>query len=53
MKTRDECDGKGYKLLTIAAGGELRVIKEWCDVCKGTGKERVELDRNGVRWELE
>ena len=47
------CLGKGYNKKTITEGGELQVIKVWCEKCEGSGKIPFEGDRDNINWEGE
>jgi len=48
-----ECEGAGSHPKTVAYGGDLRVVREVCPVCKGEGIVRYEGKRNGIEWERE
>ncbi len=59
-----ECEGKGYTEETlytpsVFAGVKClsamvrRVVKVYCELCKGTGNTSYEGDRTGTAWERE
>jgi len=47
-----DCEN-GYNERTLTSGGELIILKEWCETCKGTGHIKHEGEREGVAWERE
>jgi len=48
-----DCNGRGYNIVTVVSG-ELKVIKEWCIKCKGTGMIKLPPEnRDGMEWERE
>lgn len=48
----EKCEGKGWIPHPVFHEAKT-VIKEWCEVCKGTGKVKYEGDRSGIEWERE